>query len=526
MPFVPESPSTGDTDPDDRTDIAGTRKKWSFRRRLATAFISVAIVAAGAVGLGVVGATAQPGCIASGTEADINAALTGSGAKAVLCPNAVFTLSAPVTFTAPDQEVSTQGYPADQSRALLLVTGSEQTTAVRGIGQSGAVLRNVQVDGNRPALGYVKGEALILMGGAGTDQTVRDIVAREPRSWSAMHFFEGAVTDNVPQCQRATITGNQIGPAGQADGTWADGISLACGSTLVQGNTVTDATDGAIVVFGAPGSTIQDNTIVAVSRQLLGGINMVDFAPVGGNYTGTVVKNNVIDGRSHFVKVGIAMGPAVWNCASGTNYGATVTGNTLQGLHIGYGYAVNGVTNWTVTGNVDNARHVGAPGLGCSGFQSAPAGFQVQSAASSTLQPEFRNAELQYVLGISEPAILRVPITAPTGCGVMRADDGLYPGQSLTSCDGRFTLALQHDGNLVLTQTGTPIWATATSGRGTVLAIMQRDGNFVIYDSAGAPVWSTGTNPNGSTLAVQNDGNTVVYSAAAQPLWSSNTGGR
>ncbi|WP_167837784.1 right-handed parallel beta-helix repeat-containing protein [Nocardia altamirensis] len=457
---------------------------------------------------------------------NINAALVGTGAKAVLCPNAVFTLAAPITFTAPSQEVSTQGYPTDRTRAVLLVSGSNQTSAVNGVGQSGAVLRNVQVDGNRPALGSLKGDALIVMGGAGTDQTVRDTVVREPRSWSALHFIEGAVTNKVPQCQRASIVDNQIGPAGQEDGTWADGISLACGSSLVQGNTVTDATDGAIVVFGAPGSTIQNNTIVAMSRQLLGGINMVDFAPVGGNYTGTVVKNNVIDGKGHFIKVGIAMGPAVWNCATDTNYGATVTGNTLQGMNIGYGYAVNGVTNWIVTGNVDRARHVGAPGLGCNGLQSAPTGFQFQSVAGAELQPEFQYAQLQHVLRISEAPILRVPVASPTGCGVIRHDEGLYPGQSLSSCDGRFTLTLQTDGNLVLTQTGNPIWATATDGRDSVVAIMQKDGNFVVYSSAGEPIWSTGTNPNGSTLAVQNDGNTVVYTAGGQPLWSTNTAGR
>ncbi len=506
--------------------IAGARKRWPVRRKLVAAIVGAAVGTTAVVALGATGTRAATGCIASGTEADINAALVGSGAKAVLCPDAVFELAAPVVFTAPGQEISTQGYPTDRTRAVLLVRGGNQTTAVNGGGQSGVVLRNVQVDGNRPALGSSKGDALIVMGGAGTDQTVREIVAREPRSWSALHIFEGAVTDNVPQCQRATIVDNQIGPSGQADGTWADGISLACGSSLVQGNTVTDATDGAIVVFGAPGSTIQNNTIVAVSRQLLGGINMVDFDPVGGNYTGTVVKNNVIDGRSHFIKVGIAMGPAVWNCSAANNHGGTVTGNTLRGLNFGYGYAVNGVTNWTVTDNIDQARHVGAAGLGCNGIQSAPGGFQVQSAAASSLQPEFRNATLQYVLGISEPPILRVPVTAPAACGIMRADEGLHPGQSLSSCDGRFTLTLQNDGNLVLTQTGKPLWASATDGRGSVVAIMQRDGNFVVYDSAGRPAWATDTNPNGSTLAVQNDGNVVVYTAGGEPLWSTRTGGR
>ena len=58
-------------------------------------------------------------------------------------------------------------------------------------------------------------------------------------------------------------------------GLWADGISLSCASSLVQGNTVTDATDGGIVIFGSPGSTITGNTITASTQTLMGGINIV-----------------------------------------------------------------------------------------------------------------------------------------------------------------------------------------------------------------------------------------------------------
>lgn len=69
---------------------------------------------------------------------------------------------------------------------------------------------------------------------------------------------------------------------------------------------------------------------------------------------------------------------------------------------MGYGYAVNGVRDWTVTGNVDNSTHVGIPAAGCGGTPSAPAGFQVQAAASSTLQPQFTSAALTYVLAVAE----------------------------------------------------------------------------------------------------------------------------
>lgn len=131
-------------------------------------------------------------------------------------------------------------------------------------------------------------------------------------------------------------------------GQWADGISLACTNSLVSGNTrvvfsahlpfqdanlnllhrITDATDGGIVIFQAPGSKITSNTYVSPSqllslafltslpriiskeRQLLGGINAVDFSPFNGNYAGTVVDSNTIIAESNFIKIGLAIGRA------------------------------------------------------------------------------------------------------------------------------------------------------------------------------------------------------------------------
>ena len=360
-------------------------------------------------------APAASACIASGTDANINAALVGAGAQAVLCPGAVFSLANSVTFTAPNQEIYTQGLPTDGTRAILRVTGSGLTTAISGNSQPGVTVENIQVDGNRPALGALTGGALLEMGGGGTGQTVQNITAHDTRSWSDMHFIEGTVTNSVPQCQNATIQNNTIGPSGtaapdqQGNSTWADGISLACGNSMVQGNTIQDATDGGIVVFGAPGSTIQNNTIIAKSQLLFGGINMVDYAPMNGNYTGTVVTHNTIDAQGAFIKIGIAMGQQVWNCLTGTNYGGTVTDNTLEGSYMGYGYAISGVSNWTVTGNVDNAKHVGTQTAGgCFGSPPAsqPAGFQYENATSSNLQSQFVSGVLTNALGtLNSPPI-------------------------------------------------------------------------------------------------------------------------
>jgi len=346
---------------------------------------------------------ALDGCVGSGTEAEINAALVGKGAEAQLCPGALFSLSDPVVFTAANQRIYTQGFQSGAASAILRIGGGALTKAIDGNNQSGIVIQNIEVDGNRSELGYQAGEALIEIGHAGSDQTVQGIVAHDTRSWSTLHIHEGRVIDGVPQCQNATITDNLIGPAGTPDGRWADGISHACGNSVVMNNTVIDATDGAIVVFGAPGSIVSNNTIIADNQTLLGGINMVDYAPVSGNYTGTVVTNNVVDARGAFIKVGIAMGPDVWSCPHTVNYGGKVTGNIIQGIHFGYGYAVNGVRDWTVLGNLDLSQHVGIVRGGCGGTPDPPSGFQYQSVISSTLQCEFTPALLTYVLGVSEP---------------------------------------------------------------------------------------------------------------------------
>lgn len=55
-------------------------------------------------------------------------------------------------------------------------------------------------------------------------------------------------------------------------------------------------------------------------------------------------------------------------------------------------------------------------------------------------------------------------------------------------------------------------------------AVMQHDGNFVVYDvedGVAVPVWSTHTDGNpGAYLNVQDDGNMVIYSATNAVLWS------
>lgn len=83
----------------------------------------------------------------------LNLALQSSGTGFILnlCPSAQYMIQAPIVFTAPNQEISTLGYPTDDSRATLFVSGpvangQGHTTAVDGTcgNCNGLKLRNIQ----------------------------------------------------------------------------------------------------------------------------------------------------------------------------------------------------------------------------------------------------------------------------------------------------------------------------------------------------------------------------------------------
>jgi hypothetical protein len=117
--------------------------------------------------------------------------------------------------------------------------------------------------------------------------------------------------------------------------------------------------------------------------------------------------------------------------------------------------------------------------------------------------------------------------TSPSGCGKLSAGEGLGTEQSLWSCDGRFQLKMQSDGNLVLYKNGGgALWDSNTNGDGSDRVIMQEDGNLVVYKSSGSPVWSAKSNSTANRYAhllVQNDGNLVIYNQSGSVVWSSGT---
>ena len=351
-------------------------------------------------------------CIPSGNQRAINKALQGRFAEAVLCQGSEFNLTEPIRFTSSHQRLYTEGKPSDERRATIRVSDSSVVSAIIMLNQDHCEVSNVIVDGNRPGLGKAFGAdysgALINAGGECRGQIIRDVRAFEPRGWSTLHLAEGTPNN---RCAGALVENNELGPAGvYVMGDWADGISMACMRSTIRKNQVVDATDVGIVMFGAPGSIMEDNVIISRSRIASGGITMVDYDPYDGNFTGSIVRRNTIIADGATVGVGIGMGPRIWQpmeddeVQERLNFGATVADNVLKGDRMQYGYAIDGVRDWTVVGNKDEASHRGKPSTSWEGelVKSAPAGYQIdRSSSSGIFQDEFEDAKLDFVISLT-----------------------------------------------------------------------------------------------------------------------------
>lgn len=107
------------------------------------------------------------------------------------------------------------------------------------------------------------------------------------------------------------------------------------------------------------------------------------------------------------------------------------------------------------------------------------------------------------------------------GSDTMTAGAWLLPGQYLHDASGAHVLTMQGDGNLVLYRRGVARWSSGTWGRPGARAVLQGDGNVVVYDLNGVARWSSRTNGSGASdrLVMQTDGNLVLY-GPTRALWA------
>jgi hypothetical protein len=117
-----------------------------------------------------------------------------------------------------------------------------------------------------------------------------------------------------------------------------------------------------------------------------------------------------------------------------------------------------------------------------------------------------------------------VSVHATDGTNKLGPNEELFANQSITSADGRFTLILQSDGNIVVYQNAVrPLWESATVGSGATRLVMQSDGNLVAYRPDNVPVWASNTVGSPSELIMQSDGNLVIYRVGGGATWATGT---
>ena len=118
----------------------------------------------------------------------------------------------------------------------------------------------------------------------------------------------------------------------------------------------------------------------------------------------------------------------------------------------------------------------------------------------------------------------------------LMAGERLIPGTTITTtskCNGReLWLTFQTDGNLVYYKRDYDgvvkvIWSSDTVAQNSAdvdAAVMQTDGNFVVYEKGGVAKWDSGTYPNtdgvSNYLTVSDDGTLSVGSASHPKKWT------
>jgi len=381
------------------------RVKYFLSVLITTTVICMAYVSAAAANAG---QSAKPG--------DDLQRVLDSGKDLLLEKGGVYQIEETLRFKKPGQRIKTEGAVHISDYATLRITGSKLMQIIDGGQLDDITLENVVVDGNRYELSIVPKEELtggggqpplLFFGGDGAkNQLVKNNVFMSTRTWATVKVHEGSegviVEDNI-------FLGAGVGPRGNGrEGkekpfNWGDCVSCAARNSIIRNNLIIDPTDVGIVLYGAPGSVVKDNVVSSISRESLGGINLVDPIEYYAldeqktriDYGGVLIEDNLIDAYGARIHIALPMGAPQWapKYTGKTLVGATIKDNTVAGGAAAYGYVVNSVDNFTVTGNISTAKYSGiGEGLNARKPPDEPGPFLFDPATTvnSTLQKEFK----------------------------------------------------------------------------------------------------------------------------------------
>ncbi len=143
---------------------------------------------------------------------------------------------------------------------------------------------------------------------------------------------------------------------------------------------------------------------------------------------------------------------------------------------------------------------------------------------------------MKYVLSYVALAIMMTNMVTSLNLRSQWIPDILGTGERLDSSQNKYYAVMQNDGNFVVYSRASinnqgrdnSIWASNTDRQGNApyRVIMQNDGNLVLYDSTNTALWNSRTNQKGTwpyKLIMQDDGNLVVYDKTGAAIWASGT---
>lgn len=342
-------------------------------------------------------------------------AVLDRGEDLVLMQGQVYELTDTLRYTRKGQKIYTEGaaYPAQY--ATLRIADAELMQLLDGGGIEDLRLEHVICDGNRyafpplpkPLVGGGGQPPLVLFGvNGGHGAVIRENVFMSTRTWATLKVHEGASACRV---ENNLVLGAGVDARGngrelsEVPFNWGDAISVAAEGTVVRNNLILDPTDVGIVLYGAPGSLVEDNVIASISRESLGGINLVD--PIGlyclneeeteYDYRGDIIRNNYVDAFGARIHMGYPIGAPQWapKFAGKFLVGGKVVGNTMAGGAAAYGFVADTIKQWTITGNRSTATYSGKT-TGPNPKANPPHGpapfvYNAETTLESELQPEF-----------------------------------------------------------------------------------------------------------------------------------------
>jgi len=201
-------------------------------------------------------------------------AILNRGDDLPLQKGAVYPIRQTLKYTKPGQKIYTAGATHFSDYAILLLANPDELEMLDAHGVAGAVLERVIVDGNRYQLSAphklpkVPQAPLNFFGGKGAEgQILRNNIFRNTRSWSTLQLIEGG---NHILVENNIFLGAGVDPRGNGRDArelpfaWGDAISCASQNSIIRNNLIIDPTDVGIVLYGAPGSLVENNVVHSV----------------------------------------------------------------------------------------------------------------------------------------------------------------------------------------------------------------------------------------------------------------------